>query len=543
MEQEMVKVYICATIDEEGEIILGQINSYQYPFESFSEKLINLQKQKREDNIEIYSFIGSSKDIEQISQQIELDIKDLVNIISKEMLVQTNRKEQKTTKSEKGKGSFFIKQYINTLFKEGSFLFPMKEIFELENGLFCLSYFYTLHPNQEKDARQKVKTIMSFYFQKETPFYLGKQVMLQSFSLQNLKDRKIIAILPEPDGISWYALLEGGYKLPIDTTSIYGLEKVTSREIPIWNVFEVDSILHNPCYAYGKLYLPYSLFEEWNSIFFYALASLPIEYAQEKLEKMMQDFYHFIEQKICQVQNAPPLVKKDIFLASSMGLIHQIKGYLKGLEETGISKNIVFQMRTRYSYLPIMYQLIGKYYPLEVKEKENIEEFKKKEWKELIKDLKQGVNYEKGIHLEEIAHYFMARIPGLKISGRRIRLMNQELDLCCYNVSENDFLWKLGAVYLVECKNEKKPIQTKVIRNMAYSMETKGITTFILFTRCGITSGAECEILKQYAYGKYILVLEEKDLKILEETEKLPIELLKEKVKQLEENKQVPPIT
>lgn len=35
-------------------------------------------------------------------------------------------------------------------------------------------------------------------------------------------------------------------------------------------VYEIDNILKNSCYAYGKAYMPQEIFEEWNDIFLYA---------------------------------------------------------------------------------------------------------------------------------------------------------------------------------------------------------------------------------------------------------------------------------
>jgi len=95
-------------------------------------------------------------------------------------------------------------------------------------------------------------------------------------------------------------------------------------------------------------------------------------------------------------------------------------------------------------------------------------------------------------------------------------------------------LWELGTIILVECKNYEKPVETKEIRSMIYLMEAKGVNTFILFARNGITSGAQKEIEKQLIYQRQIIVITEKDLMNMEKDKKYPIEILKDKKEKLE---------
>ena len=247
------------------------------------------------------------------------------------------------------------------------------------------------------------------------------------------------------------------------------------------------------------------------------------------MNKIIEEFHKFIEEEICEYILAETFIDKDDFLKETILKIEEIRKYLEGVEDIGISRNTLLQVKNRYAYLPMIYELISKIYPEEVKNRYTTRQFKNEEWKNLIKDLEEGTNYEKGIHLEEIANYFIECIKGLNVSARRKKLENQEIDLCCYNVSENGLLWKLGTIVLVECKNYKNPVETKEIRSMIYLMEAKGVNTFILFARNGVTSGAKTEIRKQLIYERNIIVIDEKDLQRIKENIK-PLQILEEKM-------------
>lgn len=485
--------------------------------------------------MEIYCIIGKKEKISELEKETREKIKKVFDI----MLKDGTEKSFEYLKdiSNKGTNSLekWISYYIKNTIKEDCIKYPLIARYPLEDEIEILCLYNSENTEQSYSQAEDVSATINLFLEKENPYILGKQIMLQSFILQNIKGRKIISVLPEKNNNGWYALLEGGYKLPIDIANLYELEKISSRDVPMCTVYEIDNILKNSCYAYGKAYMPQEIFEEWNDIFLYALATLKIEYNEENLNDLIEDFNRFIEKEACEYVQATPIINKETFLKATILNIENIKGYLKGLEETGISKNILLQLKNRYSYLPIIYKVIAKRYPEEVKNRYNTKKFEIEEWKELIKDLEKGSNYEKGIHLEEIANYFIECIEGLNVSGRRIKLENQEIDLCCYNLSESGFLWELGTIILVECKNYEKPVETKEIRSMFYLMDAKGVDTFILFARNGITSGAEEEILKQSIYDKKIIVIDENDLKRLENNDKEPIDILKEKIEEYNE--------
>lgn len=519
-----ILIYICSKIDKENnEISIQQVNNYKYPFENYYQEIEKIKKVKNNEDIEIYGILGSKEEISRIEKQARQNIEEIYHIILKNGVKKAYKHIKGTIKNDIQR---FIEYYIEDIVKKDEIKYPLTVKYQIDDiELLC---FYNLK-NPEENKKKNIDSAIQLFLEKEQPYFSGKQIMLQSFALKNIKGRKILAIMPERNNLGWYALLEGGYKLPIDVQNTYELEKISFRDIQMPTNYDLNSIIEQSCYAYGKYYIPNTTYEEWEEVFLYALATLKIEYTKENLNKIIEEFHKFIEEEICEFILAETFIDKDVFLKETILKIEEIRKYLEGVEDIGISRNTLVQVKNRYAYLPMIYELISKIYPEEVKNRYTTRKFKNEEWKNLIKDLEEGTNYEKGIHLEEIANYFIECIEGLNVSARRKKIENQEIDLCCYNVSENGLLWELGTIVLVECKNYKKPVETKEIRSMIYLMEAKGVNTFILFARNGVTSGAKAEIRKQLIYERNIIVIDEKDLQRIRDNIK-PIQILEEKI-------------
>lgn len=330
-------------------------------------------------------------------------------------------------------------------------------------------------------------------------------------------------------------MLEGGIKLHLSNDIPYQREKIGSKDIGRWSLLETDSILHDPCYTYHKAFVPYELFEEWNCVLMYALAVLPIEYEAQKLKLVFREFIKWMEDNVCEVIEVEDnIISEDIFINCILVTIKNIRGYLEGNDELGISKNILILLRSRYAYLPTIYKLISQYYKEEVLHKADAIGFSTIKWKELLQEIDKGNCYEKGISLEQIANYFVDCIEGIKVTKRRAKTKNEEMDLVCCNVSENEELWQLGPVVLIECKNWESKVDTKVIRNLSYLMDKKGICTLMLFAKKDITDVARDEILKQAAHNRYILVFTLEELMKIDNNKMKPIDLLISKLNHLE---------
>jgi len=104
----------------------------------------------------------------------------------------------------------------------------------------------------------------------------------------------------------------------------------------MWTVYEIDNILKNSCYAYGKAYMPQEIFEEWNDVFLYALATLKIEYNEKNLNDLIEDFNKFIEKEACEYVQATPIIDKETFLKAT---ILNIEKYKRIFKRTRRSRN------------------------------------------------------------------------------------------------------------------------------------------------------------------------------------------------------------
>lgn len=527
-------VYIKGFTDRKTEqILINNINSYKYLPDEFIQKIIS-NREEFKGGKEVFCIFGTSDEINIINNEI----KESINILSqnKEICIRkdiigniyNDREDEEKIMIEK-----IYQLLINIIPQKKLKNISIREIVICDD-LSTLILYYTDKPSQEID--EEIYDIVRFYVDTETPYYKGKQIMIRSFLLEDIKDRKVLAVTTDSTG-EWYALLEGGIKLYLSESNFYESRKVNSADYPIWTGLEIDSIIHNPMYVTGKKFEPYELFEEWSNIFCYALAILEVEYSIEVLKAMYKDFLTFMEDNICYGQEAPKLnIPEETFIMAFANTIKHIRNYLKGKEELAISKNLLILLKSRYVYLPNIYKIIGKYYPKEVAKRAEYNKFCNKKWESLLEAAQNGQsNYEKGVSLEDVADYYISCIEGLKVTERRVRTENEEIDLVCVNVSEKSELWKLGSVILVECKNWKNKVDPKVIRNLAYIMDKKGINSLFLFVKSNITSGVKDEIIKQAAHGKYVIVFTLDDLKLVNETSPKPVDSIIEKINELEQ--------
>ena len=176
-----------------------------------------------------------------------------------------------------------------------------------------------------------------------------------------------------------------------------------------------------------------------------------------------------------------------------------------------------------------MLNILSSIYPEEFKNLTTHIPFELNEWEHMFKKLYSPKNYDKGKSMEDLANYFFSCIDGIQIRGRNIRHFTEEIDLCFCNYSDDSTLWELGPVVLVECKNQKRNIPAKTIRNLNSVMESKGISTTILFTASPLSKASVKEVEKAKNSGKYFIIFSLVDLLDMNST---PLEVLKNKIKE-----------
>lgn len=359
----------------------------------------------------------------------------------------------------------------------------------------------------------------------EKPILMGKQIMIQSFQLSDLRGRKIIGFFSDSSTGDWILVLEGGFQIKINSELPYMREKAGIHELETFTIGDIDTISNNPIYAYGKWLNPTEIYEEWHKVFMYAVALKDCEWTIENLASSFQKFLKFMEINICDSMTAETIITKENYHEILYLKVTELRNFLKGKEEPVVSKDLWLLLNSRYIYLPYIYEL------LEIPSKHNDNKFDYHKFQKKLQLLEIKDNYQKGLNFEEVASYFIDNVTGLKITGRRVKTGTQEIDLSAINVSLDNNLWEMGAYILIECKNWTKKVNIGVIRGLSHISELKGNKTTILFSANGLTKDAEKEIIRTAVNGKFILSITKDELynvKSKEECYNLLIEKWKE---------------
>ncbi|NEN87390.1 restriction endonuclease [Paenibacillus elgii] len=537
-EAGLLKMVLDGSIHCDSEkIFVNSIDSYKYPFEDFLEYTCNLLECRERDqsikNIKLFIIMGPVEKLEVYKKQWDTKIQEYFNDILNENLQAQEKKVDLST-------NFFpsldllIRLYLNHLIDNKTVYYPRGLLIQNQD-LSMLVYYRSI--DFKTDELDDVREILDIWIEKENPMLMGYQVLIRSFILKKMIGRRIISTLPDQTDSNWTLLLEGGVILPLSDSFEKGIAKINSAHLGMWTYGEIEDIILNPAYYVGRHYEPCDLFLEWQYVFFYAIASLRLDlkYDKHQLFFLHQNFLKFIENNICKYRLSDILMNQSEVINFFYFIISQIKLYLIGQEEEGISKNVLLLMRSRYCYLPVIYELVSINHPMLIEESLANTPFKDDIWCSLLEKLKIITKpHEKGIILEEIATYFIKSIAGLKITGRRKRGKREEVDIYFCNVSLDARLWELGALIIVECKNHKKKSTVSDIRNLIPVMDTKGIKSAIIFSTLGFTKDALDEIENQYFNGKLILTVEFNELKELSETN-LPYTFLVNKIEKIME--------
>ncbi len=347
--------------------------------------------------------------------------------------------------------------------------------------------------------------IVSLWLERELPKLSGSQLMIRSFFLRDFVGRKAIAALPETQTGAWRFLFEGGHQVLLSEKDSYSKETLHPNDLPAFCSSNIQSILLNPIYAYGKWFQPTDVCEEWHKVFLYLCAVSDTEWNVQNLSNVYENFLNVLEENVCTTVISPSIISKEIYFDTLLIQISKFREFLKGDDEPVISKDMHQTMNSRYVYLPYLWQLFDFQPPRN--------NFIVKEFQSLItRAINENDTYKKGTLLEDAAAYMLSNIDGWKITGRRIRAGAQEIDLSIANVSLDDDLWKLGAYILVECKNWNSHVDIPQIRNIAHVSNMKGNKTAILFASNGVTKDAQNEILRLVTENVYVICLTTEDL-------------------------------
>ena len=399
-------------------------------------------------------------------------------------------------------GNIFY-QIVQEFFYEDILKTPHSNMLESDN--WKIYYMYGGIPDN-RHMVAAVDGIVNTWLEIEEPTMIGKQLMIRSFFMKDLVDRKVVACIPAREFSGRNILFEGGIKVPVNSEIVYSKATATFDELGFFSMSELSNVLMEPGYFWGKCFMPSELSVEWHKVFLFLCAIQEEKWTIKSFLNLYGRFLKFLGENICDIVAVEPWLDVEIGIQIFLKRIEDIRSFLKGKDESVISKDFWQTLSTRYVYMEYLLDFIGR-------EEIKAESFSNIELNQRIKIAEDDINsHEKGLLWESVAEYVLSHVGGWKIMGRRIKAGYQEIDLSVVNISESDNLWELGPYILVECKNWKRKVNLPTIRNIAYISNMKGNKTSILFARNGITENAAREIKRLAVDHMYVLCIEKKDL-------------------------------
>lgn len=478
--------------EEDGMLYTQQVNTYNHIEDGFYQQLMKTAEEADKDTkvVHIFAVAGIKEKVNQVLSIIEDELKsNYQRLLSGKKIIKASSKLDKT-------GNIFHR-CVQEFFCEQPGHFPKRMYYDYDDfivGGICCNHV----SNEIGDS--VINGICSLWLERESPALCGKQLMIRSFFMRDFIGRKVVAALPETQTGAWRLLFEGGHQVLLSEEAPYMKETLHPDDLQAFCSSNLQSILLNPIYSYGKWFLPNDICEEWHKAFIYLCAVSDKEWDVPGISKVYEHFLSILEKNICTTMNAPPFISKEQYWNILLQYIHDFRKFLKGDDEPVISKDMYQTINTRYVYLPYLWQLVDIQMPQQ--------RFLASEFHELINHaVGEKDTYKKGTLWEDTAAYMLSNVEGFKITGRRIRAGAQEIDLSVVNTSLDDEIWQLGAYILVECKNWTTHVNIHQIRNIAHISNMKGNKTAILFASNGLTEDAQEEISRLASEHLYIVCL------------------------------------
>lgn len=492
----LVYLYLNGYVENEM-LYIQSIDTYSHLEVDFYQRVIENSTIADENDgvVHIFAIVGVKEKTNQIYTMLENTLKDNFNrILAREDIKKSSKMLDKT-------GNVFF-CCVQEFFCEQLDHFPKPVYHDLDN--FIIRGIYCSHlPDYIGDS--VTNKIVSLWLEREKPMLCGKQLMIRSFFMRDFIGRKVIASLPNIENGSWRFIFEGGHQISMNEEFLYLKETLHPNDLGGFCSSNIQSILMNPIYAYGQWFQPTDVCEEWHKVFLYLCAVSDNEWNEVSICKIYDKFLDFLQKNICITVDAPSLISKNQYYKILLMNIINFRSFLKGVDDPVVSKDLLQTLNSRYVYLSYLRILIP--------QKIYKNTFSVNNLKKQVNDaIKENDSYIKGILWENVAAYVLNNVEGLKITGRRIRAGNQEIDISLANISLDDQLWQLGAYILVECKNWTSRVDLHQIRNIAHISNLKGNKTSILFAANGITIDAQKEIYRLATENCFIVYITANEL-------------------------------
>ena len=365
-------VYLIARKDEEsGYIEVRGIHSLQYLLKDFLKHITFLRSHERdiesEDILEMYCILGTSSQTEafmDIIKRVQNNVCDQFkdwNFDYQTYILQ-NLEEQGQRAAYFDYAAWLMTYHtfcFNRLYLLRQFHLP-----KIDGNLdvCCLSLGL-----EHDDRLMWMQNAVQIWLNSEAPQIYGKQVIINSFWLNDLNGRRIIGALPQHVSGGYYLLVEGGKKVQLNSGSAAFMnEQFGYRDINLLSLNDINTLISNPIYSHGIYFQPYELYEEWQKVFQYALAVLDVEWTAESLENVYELFMDFMRRQICEWIEAEPMLSKGKFYNAYLIKIAELREFLCCKEQAVISNDWLHMMQNRFIFLNHIYTLLNQFYEKEI---------------------------------------------------------------------------------------------------------------------------------------------------------------------------------
>ena len=269
---------------------IEQIDTYSYIGDELYNKIMEISEvmTQNENSIHVFGVIGIEKKVNYVYTILEEGIKKNFDRIL------NNRKIKIGTKNLDSIGNHFYR-CVQEFYCDKLHYLPKKVVFNFDDASFYGIYGSSMNDKQAYDV---VNEIVSCWIEQEKPLICGKQLITRSFFLKDFVGRKLITAMPETESNSWRLIFEGGHQLNINENLLYSKGTLNPNDLGVFCTSNVQSVLLNPIYAYGKWFYPNDICEEWHKVFLYLCAVSEYEWNLSNMGNVYRRFLKFLEENM-----------------------------------------------------------------------------------------------------------------------------------------------------------------------------------------------------------------------------------------------------
>lgn len=351
------------------------------------------------------------------------------------------------------------------------------------------------------------------WLHQQEPFLLKHQVLTNSFMLDGLRGKRIIAPHFNAASDCWELLLEGARRFSLKDSPLYLGEQTDSSVTGNWTEPEVEMILLNPAYGFGIMFQPFEAIENWLKSLLYccALSFYSKGWNVSETKKVYLALLEELKRRF-PYEEVPPIVDEQTFITAFLESARRCADSLRGIEESSLTMRFAKEMPYCAYQLKKVAEIVESILPQKSLGLDTGIVFDQEKYCSLMEGCNASTSHDKGMALEDLAAYLLDTLSGWKLAGRRVRADDCEIDLCYVNASLRQKDWDLGSMLLVECKNRVEITGISVLRNLSFVMDAKGAKTGVIISLSGFTKVVREQVLRLAMQDKKIILIDADDL-------------------------------